>query len=64
MCLGLEESGNGLEGPNEKAKNKKRGMNWRHMHTQLKSFSDSSIEVGEHKFGVNPVLGDKSYFKS
>lgn len=60
MCLGLEENGNGLEEPNEKAKNK-RVMNWRHRHTQLKSFSDSSIEVREHKFGVNPVLEDKSY---
>ena len=67
--MGLEENGNGLEKPNEKVKNKKqitgkkRGMNWRHMHAHW-SFSDRSIEVREHKFGVNPVLEDKSYFKS
>lgn len=34
------------------------------INTQLKSFSDSSVEVREHKFGVNQVLEDKSYFKS
>lgn len=45
--------------------NKQEKEKWvKDLDTQLRSFSDSSIEVREHKFGVNPVLEDKSYFKS
>lgn len=49
----------------QKTKKKTKKEEWiEDINIQLKSFSDSSVEVREHKFGVNQVLEDKSYFKS
>lgn len=57
MYLDLEENRNDLEESKWESKKQKKDEEWiEYIHIHLKSFSDSSSDVREHKFGVNQVL--------